>query len=46
MHLKHPPQAPHDSVWIVVAVDRVDPQWEQYLRLPHALPPRLTAQLA
>jgi 5-methylcytosine-specific restriction endonuclease McrA len=32
--LKHPPREPHDSVWIVVAVDRVDPQWEQYLKRP------------
>ncbi len=34
MHLRHTPKAPHESVWIVVAVDRVDPLWEQYLRLP------------
>jgi hypothetical protein len=41
MRLKHPPVQPHDSVWIVVAVERVDPQWEQYLRLPSALHPKL-----
>ncbi len=34
MRLRHVPKAPHESVWIVVAVDRVDPLWEQYLRLP------------
>jgi 5-methylcytosine-specific restriction endonuclease McrA len=34
MRLRRSPQAPHDSVWIIVAVDRVDPQWEQYLNLP------------
>jgi len=32
--LRHPPRRPHDSVWIMVAVDRVDPAWEQYLSLP------------
>jgi 5-methylcytosine-specific restriction endonuclease McrA len=42
MRLRHPPQAPHESVWIIVAVDRVDPDWMQYLRLPT----RLTTQLA
>ena len=31
MRLRHPPRQPHDSVWIVVAVDHVDPVWEQYL---------------
>jgi 5-methylcytosine-specific restriction endonuclease McrA len=34
MRLRHPPRPPHDSVWIVVAVDSVDPTWEQYLRRP------------
>jgi 5-methylcytosine-specific restriction endonuclease McrA len=34
MRLRHPPSPPHDSVWIVVAVDSVDPTWEQYLRRP------------
>ena len=29
--LRHPPRRPDDSVWIVVAVERVDPVWEQYL---------------
>ncbi|HVF52808.1 MAG TPA: HNH endonuclease [Actinomycetota bacterium] len=31
MKLRHAPQPPHESVWIIVAVDRVDPVWEQYL---------------
>ena len=31
MALRHPPRRPDDSVWIVVAVERVDPVWEQYL---------------
>ena len=34
MRLRHPPARPHDSVWIMVAVDRVDPLWEQYLIAP------------
>lgn len=34
LHLRHPPKPPHDSVWIIVSVDRVDPHWEQYLKLP------------
>ncbi|MDQ3964315.1 MAG: HNH endonuclease [Actinomycetota bacterium] len=34
LRLKRPPTQPHESVWIVVAVDHVDPLWEQYLRLP------------
>jgi 5-methylcytosine-specific restriction endonuclease McrA len=38
LHLRHPPRAPHESVWIMVAVDRVDPVWEQYLGLPGGLP--------
>jgi 5-methylcytosine-specific restriction endonuclease McrA len=29
--LRRPPRRPDDSVWIVVAVERVDPVWEQYL---------------
>ncbi len=29
--LRHPPRRPDDTVWIVVAVERVDPTWEQYL---------------
>ena len=41
MRLRHPPLPPHDSVWIMVAVDRVDPLWEQYLKRPrqHARQP-------
>jgi hypothetical protein len=39
MHLRRPPRQPHESVWIVVAVERVDPLWEQYLKLPGALKP-------
>jgi 5-methylcytosine-specific restriction endonuclease McrA len=35
--LKRRPETPHESVWIVVAVESVDPSWEQYLRLPHKL---------
>ncbi|MGH2728672.1 MAG: HNH endonuclease, partial [Actinomycetota bacterium] len=31
LHLKTTPRAPHDSVWIVVAVGRVDPIWAPYL---------------
>ena len=31
LHLRSTPRAPHDSVWIVVAVGRVDPKWAQYL---------------
>jgi hypothetical protein len=34
MRLRHTPTRPHDSVWIVVAVERVDPQWEPYLQRP------------
>ncbi|MBA3431469.1 MAG: HNH endonuclease [Actinobacteria bacterium] len=34
MRLRRQPEQPHESVWIVVAVERVDPVWEQYLRLP------------
>jgi 5-methylcytosine-specific restriction endonuclease McrA len=34
MHLRHRPRAPHESVWILVAADRIDPSWTQYLRLP------------
>ena len=35
--LRHPPRIPHDSIWIVVAVDRVDPTWRPYLNLPPKL---------
>ena len=31
LRLRHQPRPPHDSVWIMVAVDSVDPEWEQYL---------------
>ncbi len=31
LRLRRQPRQPHESVWIVVAVDRVDPIWEQYL---------------
>ncbi len=34
LKLRRAPQPPHDSVWIVVAVDNVDPQWEPYLARP------------
>ena len=34
LQLRRPPAPPHQSVWIVVAVDRVDPLWEEYLRRP------------
>jgi 5-methylcytosine-specific restriction endonuclease McrA len=34
MKLRTSPKAPHESVWIIVAVDKVDPEWEQYLRFP------------
>jgi 5-methylcytosine-specific restriction endonuclease McrA len=34
MRLKHVPATPHESVWIVVAADRIDPAWSEYLRLP------------
>ncbi len=32
LRLRTTPSAPHDSVWIAVAADRMDPVWEQYLR--------------
>ena len=38
--LRRRPEPPHDSVWIVVAVDCVDPSWEPYLRLPRKRKPR------
>ena len=31
LRLRRQPREPHESVWIIVAVDRVDPIWEQYL---------------
>ena len=39
LRLRRSPQPPHDSVWIVVAVDRVDPEWEQYLARPRTAVP-------
>lgn len=32
MRLRRPPRPPHDRVWIMVAVESMDPQWEPYLR--------------
>ncbi|HYY44493.1 MAG TPA: HNH endonuclease [Actinomycetota bacterium] len=37
MRLRRQPEPPHESVWILVAVDRVDPVWTQYLSLPQSL---------
>ena len=37
MRLRAKPVTPHDSVWIIVAVDRIDPAWTEYLRLPASL---------
>lgn len=37
LRLRHHPRPPHDSVWIRVAVDRVDPLWEQYLAIARAV---------
>lgn len=31
LKLRRQPRPPHESVWIRVAVERVDPIWEQYL---------------
>lgn len=39
LRLRRKPTVPHETVWIVVAVGRVDPKWEPYLgRLPKATP--------
>jgi 5-methylcytosine-specific restriction endonuclease McrA len=38
MRLRRPPKQPHESVWIRVAVDNVDPTWEPYLDLAHSKP--------
>ena len=38
LSLRHPPRPPHDSVWIVVAVDNVDPLWEPYLKRSSSVP--------
>jgi 5-methylcytosine-specific restriction endonuclease McrA len=40
MHLRHAPRPPHDSVWIIVAAERLDPDWGPYLRLPPPLAAR------
>jgi hypothetical protein len=42
VRLRPAPRPPPARVWIVGAVDRVDPTWQQYLRLPEGL----AAQLA
>ncbi len=34
LRLRQHPRPPHESVWIMVAVDFVDPVWRQYLRVP------------
>jgi 5-methylcytosine-specific restriction endonuclease McrA len=41
LRLRKAPAPPHENVWIMVAVDSVDPTWEQYLQLPKRK--RLTA---
>jgi 5-methylcytosine-specific restriction endonuclease McrA len=41
LRLRRAPAPPHDNVWIMVAIDNLDPAWEQYLRLPKKS--RLTA---
>lgn len=33
LKLRRAPAAPHEAVWIVVAVGRVDPKWRPYLSL-------------
>jgi 5-methylcytosine-specific restriction endonuclease McrA len=40
LKLRSRPSAPRETVWIVVAVGRVDPKWEPYLkeRRPHPQP--------
>ena len=35
MHLRSRPTAPRETVWITVAVGRVDPKWEPYLTGGH-----------
>lgn len=37
LRLRQAPKPPHESVWIVVAVDRLDPLWRQYLQFPERL---------
>jgi 5-methylcytosine-specific restriction endonuclease McrA len=34
MRLRRAPKPPHESVWILVAADRIDPSWHAYLRVP------------
>ena len=41
LRLRRAPAPPHENVWIMVAVDSVDPTWEKYLELPKRK--RLTA---
>ena len=43
LHLKRSPRAPHESVWIIVAADNIDPTWKEYLRLPPAVAARFAA---
>jgi 5-methylcytosine-specific restriction endonuclease McrA len=38
LKLRRQPRPPHESVWIRVAVDHVDPIWEQYLHFGHKDP--------
>jgi 5-methylcytosine-specific restriction endonuclease McrA len=33
LQLRRSPGPPHESVWIRIAVDRIDPTWEQYLSM-------------
>jgi 5-methylcytosine-specific restriction endonuclease McrA len=37
MHLRHMPRPPHESVWIRVSVDSIDPSWEQYMGVPQGI---------
>jgi len=39
MKLRTRPAAPRETVWIIVAVGRVDPKWEPYLKSAHAAAP-------
>jgi len=34
LRLRRAPRTPPESVWILVAADRIDPTWHPYLRLP------------
>ena len=40
LKLRHAPQPPHESVWIRIAVERVDPTWEAYLNKPRRSVPQ------